>query len=203
MRRRGAPAPGSRFRPTFRAPVKSGVAPLRHPPRPFLYQRPIPSTPSTRHGPPQPRIGMVRGHRMPNRPWTIAVVDDDPSMCSALARLLTAWSFSVRTFPSAEAFLGDPRRREVDFLVLDVQLGVTSGLELQRRLADAPPVPPIAFITAHDDPESREQAQRARCVAYLRKPFPGRQLAEAIHRSLDTPEDLPVVPGNPDDRIRP
>ena len=136
---------------------------------------------------------------MRDRPWTIAVVDDDPSMCGALARLLTAKSFSVRTFPSAEAYLGAPGRRDVDFLVLDLQLGSTSGLELQKRLAAVPPVPPIAFMTAHDDPDSREQAQRADCVAYLRKPFPGRHLPDAIRRSLGIPADLPpIAPGNPD-----
>ena len=131
------------------------------------------------------------------------MVDDDASMCGALARLLTASRFSVRTYASAEAFLGDPGRREVDFLVLDVQLSGASGLELQRRLADAPPVPPIAFITAHDDPDSREQAQRARCVAFLRKPFPGRHLLEAIHRSLDLPDELSTSPGHPEGSHRP
>lgn len=134
--------------------------------------------------------------------WNIAVVDDDASMCAALARLLRAASFAVQTYSSAEAFLGDPGRREVDFLVLDVQLGGMSGLELQRCMAAMPPLPPIAFITAHDEPDTREQAERAGCVAFLRKPFPGRNLLEAIHQSLASPAPggtarAPQTPSDP------
>ena len=51
-----------------------------------------------------------------------------------------------------------------------MHLGGLSGLELQEQLLAAVP-DPVIFITAHDDPLTRERAERARAVAYLRKPF--------------------------------
>ncbi len=39
-------------------------------------------------------------------------------------------------------------------------------------------------MTAFDDDVTRQQAQAAGCVAYLRKPFAGRLLIEAIARAV-------------------
>lgn len=121
---------------------------------------------------------------MEQEPWTIAVVDDDPSLCRALARLLRVAHYHVRTYASGEAYLADPLHGEVDFLVLDIQLSGMSGFELQRQLAHARKAPPIAYITAHDEPSTRDQARQAGGVAYLRKPFAGQELFGAISRTL-------------------
>ena len=43
---------------------------------------------------------------------------------------------------------------------------------------------PVAFITAHDEEATRAQARDSGCVAYLRKPFPGSLLIDAIRSAL-------------------
>ena len=97
----------------------------------------------------------------------VAVVDDDESFARALGRLLRASGFEVVLHPSAEAFLrADPLRRP-DCLVLDIHLGGMSGLELQQQLAALGSTLPIIFVTAHDEPELRRQAEKAGCVAVL------------------------------------
>ena len=58
---------------------------------------------------------------------TVAVVDDDASLCRALRRLLNAWDMRAVTYPSAEAFLEDVHRPTLDCLILDIQLGGMSG----------------------------------------------------------------------------
>lgn len=117
---------------------------------------------------------------MSNTPLRVAVVDDDESMCKALSRLLGACSYRVRTYASAEDLLADLDHAKADFLVLDIHLGGMSGFELRDRLALDGPLPPIAFITAHDEPATSERAWKAGCVAFLRKPFPGQRLLDAI-----------------------
>lgn len=104
----------------------------------------------------------------------------------ALSRLLRASSYHVRTYASAELLLADPAHANADFLVVDVQLGGMSGFDLRERLAKEGRLPPTAFITAHDEPDTREKAWRGGCVAYLRKPFPGKSLLEAIRAALET-----------------
>ena len=56
-------------------------------------------------------------------------------------------------------------------LLLDIHLGGTSGIELQRRLAAAGSKCPVIFMTANDDEATRNKAVDAGCIAYLRKPF--------------------------------
>jgi FixJ family two-component response regulator len=114
----------------------------------------------------------------------VCVVDDDLSLLRGLRRLLGAAGFTVEPFPSAEAFLESPHRSRAACLVLDVQLGGLTGLELQERLLAAGSQVPVIFITGHDDPRTRDRAQRARAVAYLRKPFEDDALIEAINKAL-------------------
>ena len=55
-----------------------------------------------------------------------------------------------------------------------------SGLDLQRRLRELGPVAPIIFVTAHDAPGVRKEAQRGGCSAYFLKPVLGRSLIKAV-----------------------
>src|SRR2546430_16455421 len=90
----------------------------------------------------------------------VAVVDDDEKLCQSFGRLLRAAGLQPITYPSAEAFLADTKQPRFDCLVLDVQLGGMSGIELAQGLTAEGAPPPFIFITAHDDP-----APRAECEA--------------------------------------
>jgi FixJ family two-component response regulator len=114
----------------------------------------------------------------------IGVVDDDASILRAVQRLLGSLGFSVKTFGSGEDLLGSACLSKIRCLVLDVHLGGLSGFELQERLSEAPLHIPIIFITAHDDPPTRERARRAGAVEYLRKPFDEHALLGAIDKAL-------------------
>ena len=112
----------------------------------------------------------------------VAVVDDDEALCRSLGRLLRAAGMQPVTYPSAESFLADDKHPRFDCLVLDVQLGGISGIELLRRLAAVGEKTPAIFITAHDDPEIREEALAAGCAGYFRKTDSGADVLEAIRR---------------------
>jgi FixJ family two-component response regulator len=110
----------------------------------------------------------------------VAIVDDDASVCRALARLLRLSGMQAVTYASAEEFLKDEKRPRFDCLVLDIQLAELSGTDLQKHLAAAGQATPIIFITAHDDPKTRRQAERLGCLAYLRKTAPADELLRLI-----------------------
>ena len=105
-------------------------------------------------------------------------------MCQALGRLLRVAGFEARTYSSAEAFLNDPTHERANFVVADIQLRGMSGFDLCEQLRRERPGLPFAFITAHDEAESRARAGGSGCVAYFRKPFPSRQLLEAIRSAI-------------------
>ena len=112
----------------------------------------------------------------------VAVVDDDQSVCRSFARLLRAAGIQPVTYGSAEALLADTKRPRFDCMVFDVQLGGMSGIELGRTLAAEGNQAPIIYITAHDDPETRADAQAAGCSAYFSKNDSGADVLEAIRR---------------------
>jgi FixJ family two-component response regulator len=119
----------------------------------------------------------------------IAVIDDDTGVRESLKALLEALEYEVETFDSAEAFLGAAPRSIASCLVLDIELGLTSGIELARQLAAEGFKYPIIFITGRDHDDVRSRARRAGCVAFLLKPFPARQLHQAILKATENAWD--------------
>jgi FixJ family two-component response regulator len=112
----------------------------------------------------------------------VAVIDDDENICRSFGRLLRAAGLQPVTYDSAESFLADTKHPEFSCLVLDIQLGAMSGIELAQRLAAAGRHTPIIFITAHDDPEARRAADALGCAAYFRKTDSGNEVLETIRR---------------------
>jgi FixJ family two-component response regulator len=99
----------------------------------------------------------------------IAVIDDDESFRKSLARLLRAAHYQPVTYGSAEDFLADSKHPRFDCMLLDIALGGISGLELGRRLAAVGSTTPIIFLTAHDEPGTREEARATGCHAFVSK----------------------------------
>lgn len=123
----------------------------------------------------------------------IAIVDDDESLCKAMSRLLRAAGYEPCAFSSAEAFLGHSFPIEPACLLLDIQLGGMSGFDLQRQLALADRTLPVIFITARDDEESREEAERSGCSTYLRKTDSGQAVLKAIRVAMKLTTKEPTL----------
>ena len=112
----------------------------------------------------------------------VVVVDDDASIRHALARLMHLCGYVALTYPSAEALL-ESEYAQARCLVLDAHLPGLAGFELYRHSARHGTAPPVVFMTAYDEPESRAAARAAGAAAYLTKPFSGRALIDAVARA--------------------
>ena len=117
----------------------------------------------------------------------LAVIDDDPGMRRAMQLLLSAYGYLIYTFDSAEAFLGVAATSRAKCLIVDIQLGDISGVDMARQLANSDCKFPIIFMTGLDDEAISSQAEQLGCVAYLRKPFAADLLIEAIVRAIGHP----------------
>ena len=119
---------------------------------------------------------------MPAAPIYVAVVDDDEELCRSFGRLLRAAGFQPITYASAEALLADTKHPQFDCLVLDIELGGMSGIELAEHLLAKGCSTPFIFITAHDDPESRASALAVGCAAYFQKTDSGDEILKVIRQ---------------------
>ena len=116
-------------------------------------------------------------------PDVVAVIDDDAFMLQALKALLSANGYATELYESAEAFLAAASACKAICLVVDIQIGSACGIELKRRLSCAGFKFPVIFMTGSDDKAIHKRAIEAGCVAFLQKPFPARQLVEALAKS--------------------
>ncbi|HWN12669.1 MAG TPA: response regulator [Candidatus Dormibacteraeota bacterium] len=120
----------------------------------------------------------------------ISVVDDDRSVRRALRRLLQTGGYAAELFASGKEFLSSSAPGRTACLILDIQLGATTGFELQAELAAGGSVIPIIFISAYDDAATSERIAESGAAAYLRKPFEEQDLLDAIRRAVDTGDSL-------------
>jgi RNA polymerase sigma factor (sigma-70 family) len=115
----------------------------------------------------------------------VRVVDDDTSVLKAVSRLLRSAGFTVRTFPSPQAFLHAHQSDVPGCVVLDLSMPGLDGLQIQQALATVGDACPVVFISGHGDIPSSVQAMKAGAVDFLTKPFDSRRLLEAVRAAVD------------------
>jgi FixJ family two-component response regulator len=123
---------------------------------------------------------------MPPPPIQVYIIDDEPSICSAYARLARSAKMQPQTFASVEDFMRADFSDENACILSDLRMPGISGLELPALLSRAGRHLPVIFITAHDSVEARESAQRAGAAAYFRKPVDDQALLDAIAWALSS-----------------
>ena len=115
----------------------------------------------------------------------VYVIDDDAQTRDGLKNLMRSVGLHVEVFASAQDFLRSKRPDVPACLVLDVRLRGLSGLDLQKRMAEADMEIPIIFITGHGDIPMTVQAMKAGAVEFLTKPFRDQDLLDAIQLALE------------------
>jgi FixJ family two-component response regulator len=118
----------------------------------------------------------------------VFVIDDDPSMRTAIKRLAGAVGLTVQTFPSGQEFLQSNLPDVPGCVVTDVRMPGLSGLELQQEMAERGITFPMIFITGHGDIPMSVQAMKAGAIEFLTKPFRDQDLLDAIRQAITRDE---------------
>ena len=115
---------------------------------------------------------------------TVFIIDDDASMRAAIQGLVKTVGLRAESFATHHEFLRRKPSGGPSCLVLDVRLPEISGLDIQRKLADAGVKTPIIFITGHGDIPMSVRAMKSGAVEFLTKPFRDQDLLDAIQVGL-------------------
>jgi FixJ family two-component response regulator len=114
------------------------------------------------------------------RPIRVAILDDDPSVRTAIGRLISASGMTGVCFANCmELFNGIPPFKP-DCIILDLYMPGLDGLEVMNYLRKNGTKEPIILVTAQDDPSLREICLKAGANAFMRKPLPANELLAVI-----------------------
>ena len=114
----------------------------------------------------------------------IVIIDDDLEILHSLELILSLCGYHTKLFASAEEFLCAAQALEAACLVVDIQLGEISGLELVRALYAEGCELPVIFITGSRDELHRRRATKLGCAGFLLKPFSAERLIETVRKAI-------------------
>ncbi|HJX51761.1 MAG TPA: sigma-54 dependent transcriptional regulator [Polyangia bacterium] len=115
----------------------------------------------------------------------VLVVDDEKNIRTTLTVCLEQLSHQVVAVPSADGALAALAKQPFDLALVDLKLGMDSGLELiPRMLADRPELL-VAIITAYATVETAVEAIRRGAWDYLAKPFTPAQIRHLVDRACE------------------
>jgi len=104
-------------------------------------------------------------------------------MLKSVARLLRHLGYACLLFPSVKAFANHDDFDRAVCVLLDIDLGDGSGIELRHRLKAANISVPVIYITGNEDPAVRKAALASGCLAFLTKPFSAQSLSEPLKKA--------------------
>jgi FixJ family two-component response regulator len=111
----------------------------------------------------------------------VAVIDDNVAILDAMKRLLSTFGYNAELYASAAAFRSAVARTEAICLIVDIELGDASGLDLSNELASAGFRIPVILMSANNN-ELDAIRDVKNCVAFLRKPFSPEELIDALSK---------------------
>lgn len=118
----------------------------------------------------------------------VAVCDDCAADVRYLSALVADWAKArghfavVREFPNAEAFLfAWETEKDFDLLLLDIEMGEMSGMELAKKIRHDNDAAQLVFITGF--PDFMAEGYEVSALHYLMKPVSAEKLAAVLDRA--------------------
>jgi len=136
---------------------------------------------------------------------SILVVDDEPTVCQSVAKVLERKGYQVAQALSVSAALDIMEGDEpYDLVIADLMMPQVGGIELLKIVRERWRQTPVLIITGYASIASAVEATKLGAVGYLPKPFTPEELAQAVEdvmtgTAADVPELDNLPPAGPID----
>lgn len=130
------------------------------------------------------------GSPMRRTTYTVACIDDSPTVLNAIQKFLEDQSLSVVAINDPVKALMQIVRSKPDLILLDITMPNLDGYELCALLRRHPRYKrtPIVMVTGNTGLIDRARAKLVRASGYLTKPFTQSDLLKTVFKHLPTPE---------------
>lgn len=116
------------------------------------------------------------------RMMQVLVVDDEETICVALAAWLTKEGYHVETATSGQNALDMLTQKLFDLYLVDIKMPGMDGLELLAKIREIQTDATIIMITAHGSIQTAVEAMKRGAADYLCKPFDPETLSLLMER---------------------
>jgi two-component system nitrogen regulation response regulator GlnG len=130
---------------------------------------------------------------------TLLVIDDEPSILHFFRRAFAEPEVKLVTATSAEEGLAAVAAAQPDAVVLDINLGDESGLDLFRRIHAIDAKLPVIFITGHGTTATAIEAMSMGAFEYLLKPLELDELTDLVEQAFEISRLMRVPAVIPED----
>lgn len=128
---------------------------------------------------------------------SVLVIDDDETFNAVLSRALGRRGYAVTRATSADDGLAAARAQVPDAVVLDLNLGSTSGLGLIHPLMELAPGCRIVVLTGYASIATAVEAIKAGAVQYFAKPVEVEAIVAALDDDPGVEEGITSLPSDP------
>ena len=115
----------------------------------------------------------------------ILIVDDEPTMTRALARMLDLMGYNATVAASGEKALDMMEHQQFDLVLLDLRMPGMDGLEVLAAAQSLATGTTFVILTAHGSLDSAIVAMRQGAFDYLLKPCSVDEIVATIKRGLE------------------
>ena len=113
-------------------------------------------------------------------PAHVVVVDDDPGIREVVRDTLEEEGYEVDEATNGQEALSHIATTSPDLVLLDLNMPLMSGWQLQKQLRVLEVVAPVVFMTAGN--HAQAEAEQHQAAGYLAKPFHLDELVEVVER---------------------
>lgn len=128
-------------------------------------------------------------------PRTVLVVEDEPTLATAIAQRITAEGWTARVAGDGASAVQAALQLKPDLVIMDIMLPVMDGLEATKRIVAERPVP-VLILTVRDDETDKVIGLGAGADDYMTKPFSMRELIARCKALLRRVERAKVIAKN-------
>lgn len=101
----------------------------------------------------------------------VVFVDDEPRVCSVVAKTLERADLNVRCFHNACECLSYLASESCDLLITDVRMPEKSGIDLLLEVKERLPWLPVLLVTGYGDVPLAVRAMKAGAADFIEKPL--------------------------------